>query len=396
MDSQKGAIMKNKKQKRFNKIKKHSVFGSLLLLCIVMLLINLTMLLFGESLAYYLIESRLVSEYDTVAYMARLYESESDKENALKFLDTEGRTYIIKDKDGKILHQNGENTMTETSGKVDIQILDKKILTSPQGDLAAPDMHAQITFTSSDEEIPDDADLINTTLYEDQTDYIQSTEVLMYSDKNAPFLYPANGRVSYNLKDLWKWVNQDLAHTSKDFYEGRSIIEAHMWIALPLEDGAKTLYGQIRFGIDMNDLTFFILILIGLFVLALTIFILLVVNFVNALRSQRNLKKVFFMDEATSGHNWMYFLYRGGQIIKRHSSNKFNFAVLDLEFVNYRNFCMCHSVAEGEKLLNMVDAAASRTCNKKRELCAHYASANFAMLITYQDRGTADARSAES
>ncbi|MBR4758887.1 MAG: EAL domain-containing protein, partial [Lachnospiraceae bacterium] len=386
MNSQKGVIMKNKKQKRFNRIKKHSVFGSLLLLCVVMLLINLTMLLFGESLAYYLIESRLVSEYDTIAYMARLYESESDKENALKFLDTEGRSYIIRDKDGKTIHQNGEDTMSEINGKVDIEILDSKILTASDEELLPPDIHAQVTVTSDRDDIIEDTGHINAELYEDQTNYIISTEVMMYSDKNAPFLYPDNGRVGYNLKDLWKWMNQDIAPSSKDFVAGRAVLEAPMWIALPLEDGAQTLYGQIRFGVDMNDLTFFILILIGLFIMALTIFILLVVNFVNALRSQRNLKKVFFMDEATNGHNWMYFLYRGSQILRKHSSNKYNFAVLDLVFVNYRNYCMCHSIAEGEKLLNMVDAVASQSCNKKRELCAHYASANFAMLITYQDR----------
>ncbi|MCR5337920.1 MAG: EAL domain-containing protein [Lachnospiraceae bacterium] len=384
--------MKNKKQKRFNKIKKHSVFGSLLLLCVVTLLINLTMLFFGSSLTYYLIESRLVSEYDKIAYMARLYETEPDKDNALKFLDTEGRNYLITDKNGKTIHQNGENTMSETSGNVEIQTLDKKILSASEEDMKAPDLHAQVTVSRDPDGDLDEVGLINSDFYEGQTDYIISTEVLMYSDKRATFLYPDGGRISYDLKDFWKWLKQDVNPSSKEFYEGHALIEAPMWIALPLENGEATLYGQIRFGIDMNDLTFFIMILFGLVLMALTIFILLVVNFVNALRSQRNLKKVFFMDEATSGHNWMYFLYRGGQILKRHSSNKYNFAVLDLVFVNYRNYCMCHSIAEGEKLLNLVDAVASRSCNKKRELCAHYASANFAMLITYQDREELTAR----
>lgn len=87
----------------------------------------------------------------------------------------------------------------------------------------------------------------------------------------------------------------------------------------------------------------------------------------------------------------MWFSFRGEQLLKKRRSAAVSYAVLDLVFVKYRNYCVCHSVIEGEEMLYRVDKILSSSINK-RELSAHYASANFVLLLKFKDREELKAR----
>ena len=121
------------------------------------------------------------------------------------------------------------------------------------------------------------------------------------------------------------------------------------------------------------------------------VIILLFVHSIASVVRQRKLTNLFFMDEVTGGKNWMWFIVKGEAFLKKRSSARNRYAVLDVVFVNYRNYCVCHSVKDGEKMLKKVEDCINSRLTKK-EMCAHYASANFAVLLRVSNEETLKAR----
>ena len=122
-------------------------------------------------------------------------------------------------------------------------------------------------------------------------------------------------------------------------------------------------------------------------ILAMLAFLFFIVILVSAIRGvliQRKMFTMFFTDMATNGHNWMWFLLRGEQFLRKRSSAKDTYAVVNLVFVNYRNFCVCHSIEAGERMLKKVYSLLSSHC-KKKEMVAHVSNSNFALLLQFED-----------
>ena len=178
-----------------------------------------------------------------------------------------------------------------------------------------------------------------------------------------------------------------------EFYEKSGIkdnlkkasIDLPMWMTYDVQGGKQTFTCQILFKLSLMDGVFLASFIVISVALVACIIVLLLVNMINTLVNQKRLSKVFFTDPITRGHNWMWFSFRGEQLLKRKRSAKESYAVLDLVFVKFRNYCVCHSVIEGEEMLYRVDRIINQSLNKK-EMAAHYASANFVLLLKFKDR----------
>ena len=70
---------------------------------------------------------------------------------------------------------------------------------------------------------------------------------------------------------------------------------------------------------------------------------------------------------------------------------KNKYAVVNLSFINYRKYCLCHSVEAGEKLLFKINSVLSESINKK-ELSAHNNAAEFGLMLQYEDKDEITAR----
>lgn len=119
--------------------------------------------------------------------------------------------------------------------------------------------------------------------------------------------------------------------------------------------------------------------------LIIVLILFMIVFFCNNIRKRKQMTEVFFMDETTGKHNWMWFLSNAEKELNNRRNYNTRFAVLDIVFVNYRNFCVCHSVKEGEEMLRLVDDTISRRIGKG-EMVAHHSAAHFAALLIYDTK----------
>ncbi|MCR5277816.1 MAG: EAL domain-containing protein [Lachnospiraceae bacterium] len=138
-------------------------------------------------------------------------------------------------------------------------------------------------------------------------------------------------------------------------------------------------------GITKDELRFAIALLSGVAITMLVIIVMLIINILSSIGNQRRMTTFFLTDDASKGHNWMWFLIKSSNYLRFRGHDRFNFAILDIDLVNYRNYCMCHSVTDGEKLLVAVDDILKHSTSKYHEFYAHYASSDFVALIRYTD-----------
>ena len=113
--------MKSNNTKKIDKMmKKH---GLLAIFAFILTCMVATMMLsyFVYSLVFYLLEAKLSSEYESISYMARIYEqsiSEDYEGDVWSILNEDGRDYIIRDKNGTLLVGDKDNTCSEEGAPV--------------------------------------------------------------------------------------------------------------------------------------------------------------------------------------------------------------------------------------------------------------------------------------
>ena len=203
-----------------------------------------------------------------------------------------------------------------------------------------------------------------------------------YADTRLPNATPSGlGFVLFNPYDS----------NEEDFFDARDpdnsvgdTLVLPYWISRELKDGS-TLFMQVNLDITYSDLYF-----IGAFyaimgvIILLTFIFLMVISIVNARRENR-LVKLLFADPISNDRNWLWFVSRGSKVLKKGTKRGARYAIVSLMFVKYRNYVLCHSIEDGEKMLRNVYSvlAASLT---KGEIAAHSTEAKFPMLLRYTDR----------
>jgi len=87
----------------------------------------------------------------------------------------------------------------------------------------------------------------------------------------------------------------------------------------------------------------------------------------------------------TGGNNKLYFAKKGAVLLKKNRWGRLNYAMLHLQMRKYRSFCTCFGVHRGEELIEEFYAELKQSLTKY-ELLAHRQNAEFALLLTYNDR----------
>ena len=338
---------KRKKNKVLKIVRKNNIWVTIVLCLIIAIVSDTFIAIFSSIIGTFVFNSKIGDEYDAVSYMAQIYDySGEDDDSIFEFLNKDGRSYFITDNHGKVIYRNGENTMGTTSGTIVLPI------------------------TSEGE--------VKVKVYLDNI-----TEGLFVPDEDGELVFSTGSIASYAFR-VWEQTNLQVG--SK-----KTSVDLPLWIAIDVKDGKQIFYAKTGYRMSFSDVAFLLIFILLALLLVGCIIVLLLVNMFSTLIYQRNMSKVFFTDPITRGHNWMWFSVRGEQLLKKRRSAAVSYAVLDLVFVKYRNYCVCHSVVEGEEMLYKVDRILSSSLNKK-ELASHYASANFALLLKFKDREELKAR----
>ena len=315
------------------------IFGICLLIMVQAILFFLIM----QSLfAGYLFNSKITDEYISIEKMAKIYEKSSSREETLAFLDEMDRVYCILDSNGEVIHENGENTIGDSRGMVELDIL------------AANQESKAYTYVYLDENVK---------------------EVAHASE---------DGEFEINLVELAKYALDEGSASKDALTRDNPYVQIPLWLEIDVNNGEQ-FFGKVFFRISLSDLIFIFVLFAGSAFIVSCVIALIIVNLISTLASQRKVTKAFFNDPITNGHNWMWFTYKGEKTLKRKRNAAIDFAVLDVVFVKYRNYCVCHSIKEGEEMLWRVDQILKNSLEKK-EISAHYSSANFSMLLKYTDK----------
>ena len=375
----KGKNKKTKNEKSFRKIKRNHSWISILIFAVMLVLAGALGYAFVDFFFLYAVETKIAAEYDSISYMSRLYDNH--KSDNYDLLDEEGRLYFIKDKDGNIIYQKGEITASEEAksvlfdfeeNKINVYLdkNDEYIYVNNEGNL----LFDYFKFIKS---IRYDKDGV---LYVgDRT--IEHDELVEYGDKIG---------IDSNEIDVHVGIDDERYKESMNAINDVVSAELPLWISIDLRDGNE-LVAKAYVRINVRDVALFTILAIVVAVIIFLVFIVVVANVIGGFIRQRRITNFFFTDQVTKGRNWMWFKDRSDQLLRKKKNAKNKYAVINLVFVKYRTFCLCHSVTEGEEVLKKVNDRMESSIEKK-ELVAHVTNSNFAMLLRYVDADDLDIR----
>ena len=405
--------MKKDKETYYQLIRKRhilpAVIGLLVMFCLVIFVAGIVF----EGVVNYFTEAQFDSEYKAVQYMAKLY-STSGNTGIKELLDKEGRDYfVLKDTDRSetVLNEEKAESIINKYGLERLSdaidgYKDEKFRTirSLYGEDIIDDIEFIIKYYEKyyvayhEIDISEGNIVLSKNAPYSYTGAIKSAKVTSsgLDDKVTVFIGNGNGALEikterdllserklsiYNtttLKQLWNngafW---------QFFTAERSPVTIPFWISIELDNG-ECFVGKASFDLKSRDAGVIFVFVIVIALITLVMFIALLTKIIKRFTRQRKLLSVFFTDVVTKGHNWMWFTIKGEQLLKKKNNDKLNFAILDISFVKYNTFCVCHSVEEGEKVLEAVNRLLLKTINK-HEACAHHGISSFAVIMQYAD-----------
>ena len=369
--------MANYKEEKLRKLKKSYVVGSMVGFIVVGVLVFAIFVSMLVLFALYIMDSKLRDEYSRAMNMAELYRmsEETESDQVLKALNDQGNDYIIIDADKNIIKEHGENTCDlESGGKIDILGISASVAEAAIEEPHIKNVHGEQIA----EAIEENAEFLG-------------SEPVVYADRKLRVIVPGlNGRVRIDFVTLWNTILAQRSSVSSLSGGTEDFVKLPFWIEVDL-DAKSSIVCKANFALYFRELAILGILSFIVSVLTIVMLICLIVYLIKTIRVKKRMTEVFFTDEVTGKHNWMWFLTRAEQVLTKRQNADTKFAVLDIVFVNYRNFCVCHSVKVGEEMLCKVYDAIQQNLGKK-ELVAHHSAAHFAALLTYSDRDVLEER----
>lgn len=405
--------MANRNQKKIRKIKKNHSWVSIIFLMISNALVVASIAAFVLIIAHFFIKSKSNAECDAIKYMASIYDNwESDEDDnkaaIYKLLDASGRDYVIRDASGTIIHKNGEATFSDKGYKMysHTTIIDEEDESGLTVSVnSADDNNSGVNVSVNMPDSVNESEDINTPVVINYMDNIS-----IYEDSKYDYLDIVEGEVRPDFKSLsallYPMTNVDFEEDmSEEEIDGliddeidktvettkalqgeddNAMVHLPFWIAVKVNEGSEELIAKAYINFAYDDFEYFTIFVVFVCMIAFIIFVVMLINIIINIVNQRKTVRLLFTDIVTGGHNWTWFLYKGEPFLRKGSTSRHTYAVINLVFVKYRNYCVCHSIEQGERMLKKVYYLINRHLNKK-EMIAHVSNSNFALLLKYDD-----------
>lgn len=317
---------KKKQNKLYRKVRNGSSWGTVLLcLFLTILFIGLVVFLAGFFMQY-ILETKIAESYSEVEISSRIYEAGEGSDDVMRYLEKVSTDFIVTDKQGNVIFRNGNNTCSDESG--------------------------YFSMANGKEQIK------------------------VYSDSKQRILYPtANKTPGYDLQKALKEFEK---------YSDETRVRFPIWMSVPIKGGTQNFIGKAFFSFNKRDTALALEVIGGTVGVIVVIVILMIVFVIRSLINYRRVVRLFYSDPVTGGKNWTWFVRYGDDKIRSFRFRRNSYAVVNLSFVNYRNYCMCHSINAGEELITKFNSALVRKL-VRGELCAHAMTANFALLLNFEN-----------
>lgn len=313
------------------KVRKNYTWSGMITSLVVTSLVAAIIAILFTAGVQYALESWLSSEYDKTRYVAGNMEKAGDY--GADGLDLNDREYVVLDTDGNKVYEYGQITCCMTQIEVEVPSFDR------------------------------------------------ARTIVVYPDDENHIINIIRNNLFIEVEDLLKYLFKDGAAVN---FRGEGYVCLPIWVSAPLGNDGYSLVLKTGINISRTDILLLIVLLSVLALLIVFLMFVFIFKLCSGISNQRRLKILFFRDEVTGGNNWTYFRVKGEQLLKKNRNSRIRFAVLDVVFVKYRNYCVTHSVEEGEKKLEMIRDILDKFVEKD-EISAHYASANFVALLKVND-----------
>lgn len=337
-----------KRVKLYRKVRNVSSWGTLgVLLFLNVLFIVAALYIAGFNIQYFF-ETKLAENYTELEHVAKLYEAGRENEAFLKYIESGSIEFIVRDKSGNVIYQKGENTCAEKGGLIGYENSTKFLF-------IYPDTRLGVIKPGKNEGI--DPDLIS--LF----DYLkkQNADLIKYEEK----------------KDKDKEENKNAVKK----------VDLPYWVRIDNISDSYEFIGKAYFSYNERDAILLIEILLASTLIVGVAFVVLIVFMIRSIINFRRVVRLFYTDPVTGGHNWIWFVMGGDEKLLKRKFRKFSFAVVNLAFTNYRNYCMCHSISEGEEVLIKIDKSLNKQI-RNDEMCARASTDGFALLLFFVDEQT--------
>ncbi|MCR4721590.1 MAG: bifunctional diguanylate cyclase/phosphodiesterase [Lachnospiraceae bacterium] len=355
--------MDKRRKKQFRILRNGHPILSILGFIIISAIVSILSIEISGLMINYIADSKLGAEFSDIQYMSRVYEAAEDKlesEQVYELLDAEGRDFFITASDGTVVFEKGNNTASAKRESVYLSYMTEAVGVDTDSDSARVIMRG-----------------------DSEKDYVVSDE--------DGYIDIDGWKVLKNLPDLIEEVHGVGTTGTGNFFtrlfnvkpETAAVIP--IWFEVPIGTDGEILCAKASISINMIDLTWVVVLFGSLFILVAVLMIVIFVNLIKGFMRRKNARRIFFTDISTHGKNWMWFLFRGESYMRSHSAKRSTFAVVNLVFVNYRNFCVCHSLAAGDEVLRMINNYLCKNIRRK-ELCARVNGAEFALLLNFHDK----------
>ena len=322
--SQNRNTIKKKRMKIFRKVKNSDSIGSVIASFLLLFSVSALFAFIGGFFVEYVLESKFSEEYSKIYTVAKIYEEGKTNGDILTVLNKTPGDFIIEDASGNRIFSKGKDTCST----------EKNDLVLSNG----------------------------------------TEGYIVYKDTENDFLFPKNnGNINLNLRELW-----DMLDKAKE-----DSLNLPLWISVDA-GGGEQLIGKAVFSFRRRDIVLMGEIVAAVATVVVVLGIIMLISIITAFVKSKRVKDLFYEDFVTRGKNWNYYLVYGDKRIHGALSKKKNFAAVNLIFNNYRNYCLCHSIAEGEEYLSKVNIAITRELGSD-EICAHATTSNFALLLRYED-----------
>lgn len=174
-------------------------------------------------------------------------------------------------------------------------------------------------------------------------------------------------------------------------WRNRNIYNGHFWMEIPLEIGGYHLYYKDSISLKVKNTYYMIGTIIIILSLLVIPTILLFINVLSSIVTQRRMVNLLYLDTSTDGKNRLYFIQQSQKILSRFRNSGNIYALINLHIDRYGDYCACYGSKEGEELLKNVSAYLQANMHKQ-ETFAHITSGNFALLLRFESREQGEKR----
>lgn len=171
----------------------------------------------------------------------------------------------------------------------------------------------------------------------------------------------------------------------------RVLFKTSCWLEVPMEFQEYRVFYRGVITIVESDMIFICALGVVAIISMMIPMILLFGNVISTIITQRQMTRVLYLDATTGGNNWLYFVNKAHNIIKKRRNANRIYALVNLHLDKYQDYCTCYGGENGEEILAKIN-----DCLKKEitngETFARFATADFGLLIRCENKERCEER----